>query len=195
MTERKSWLMSGRKGQCAYGPLFARMRLAVFEVFGHRCVACGQKFPTKFLHAHHVAPYRYPCGAAECRCGAPKIAIGDLVPVCAGCHSVVERQKQKNRRRNGLPRQAGRPVVLESYEVEAVSEPDPADGLLGWLWKHGSGWSGQLDLQGEDPGDGFVALAWRSDHRESDQRRDWHASNVDPFEAIDRAIEAGIAEL
>ena len=178
-------------GTCAYGPLFDRMRLAVFEVYWHRCVACGQKFPGNRLHAHHVAPYRYPCGTAECGCGAPKIAFGDLIPLCEGCHSVVERQKEKNRR-SALPRGAGRSVVLGDYEFKEVL--DPTGDFLCWGWTRKSGWSGWL-YDGDGDSDQFEASAWRSDHRESDEDGDWCGNHVDPFEAIDRAVEAGMSEL
>ena len=183
--------MSGWNGRCAYGPLFDRMRRAVFEVYGYRCIGCGQQFGSQRLHAHHVAAYRYPCGAAECTCGSPKIAFGDLVPVCTDCHRAIEAVKRRNRR-NGLPQRAGRPVDFGNFEVDAFMEPDDS-GILCWFWKHRSGWSG--DLGGGDDNGEFYAHAWRSDHRESDGGRDWHAYDEDPFKAINMAIEAATVEL
>lgn len=91
---------------------------------------------------------------------------------------------------NELPRQADRPVLLGGYKVEAVLDPD--NEIVRWMWKHRSGWTGRLDVAA---GASFWAHAWRSDHQERDRGRDWHAEDVDPFEAIDRAIEAGISEL
>ncbi len=182
--------MGTGKSACAYGPLFDRMRQVVFAVYAYRCVGCGQRIPSQRLHAHHVAAYRYPCGAAECGCGAPKIAFGDLVPVCAECHKSVERAKRQ-KRRHALPRPNGRPIILEIYEVEPPVI-DPSGGLVCWGWQHRSGWSGWLYPPGDERR--FSAVAHRPGARNRDDADGW-ADDVEPFRAIERALGDGRREV
>lgn len=184
--------MATGKSACAYGPLFDRMRRAVFEVYGYRCVGCGQRMPSQRLHAHHVAAYRYPCGAEECGCGAPKIAFGDLVPVCAECHKSVEGVKRQ-KRRHALPRPNGQPIILgnQNHEVEPPVIA-PSGELVCWGWKHRSGWSGWLYPLDDD--DGFLAVSHRPGAEDRDDS-DGQADDMDPFRAIERAIRDGRREV
>lgn len=94
-------LVSGVEGQKkqTYTNVYERdptLRKEAMRIHGLDCAACGFNFEkfygdhgAGFIHVHHVNPISRAGGPVEI------VPAADLVPLCANCHAMVHRRKDK----------------------------------------------------------------------------------------------------
>lgn len=104
-----------------YGPGWHALRNKILARDQHKCAACGQTFPLKELHVHHIQPFKL--FADPLMANSPS----NLITLCQHCHTLAETRVRvvsgMAGARHALRNIAPLMIMCDDTDIAMLSEP------------------------------------------------------------------------